>query len=60
MLTEAEMLEIKGAGWADFAKGSLYSFGLGLAVLLLVQPRQFCRLILDNWRLWRDQQNSAR
>jgi hypothetical protein len=52
-LTKEEMLEIKGGDWADVAKGSLCSTGLVLAVLILRQPRQFCRLILSGWRNWR-------
>jgi hypothetical protein len=52
-LTKEEMLEIKGGGWADVAKGSLCSAGTTLAVLLLWQARQCCRFILTGWRNWR-------
>jgi len=52
-LTKEEMLEIKGGDWADVAKGSLCSAGISLAVLVLWQPRQFCRFLLSGWHHWR-------
>ena len=59
-LTEDEMLEIKGGDWSDFAKGSLWSAAMVLAVVILWQAGQFCRLILSGWRNWRGSGTSTR
>ena len=59
-LTKKEMLEIKGAGWVDVVKGSLWSAGIGLAILVLWRSLLFCQLILSGWRNRPTSGNSAR
>ena len=49
-LTEEEMLKIRGGDWSDVAKGSLRSAGIVLAMVILLEARQFCRLMLSGWR----------
>jgi hypothetical protein len=53
ILTEKEMLEIKGAGWADAANGSLWSAVIVLTIFIVLQARPFCWRILSAWRNWR-------
>jgi hypothetical protein len=50
MLTEEEMLEIKGGDWADAGKGFLWSAGIGLTIFIVSQTGPFCRRILSSWR----------
>jgi hypothetical protein len=51
-LTREEMLEIEGGDWTDVAWGSLWGAAIALAILILWQLRQFCQMVLSNWRRW--------
>jgi hypothetical protein len=53
ILTKEEVLEIKGAGWADVGKGSLWSAAIVLTIFIVLQARPCCRRILSGWRNWR-------
>jgi hypothetical protein len=52
-LTQEEMLKIKGGDWLDIAKGSLWSAGIVLAMVILWQAGQVCRCVVSGWRNWR-------
>jgi hypothetical protein len=52
-LTEEEMLEIKGGDWSDVVKGSLWSAGIFLGMVILWQAGQVWRCVVSGWRNWR-------